>query len=268
MILLPETALAEHAAAGRRALQAEVDAAGSYGERVVEGKRLFELRNKLGNSIFDEVKRALDRMCSGARRCAYCEDSLADEVEHVRPKDLYPQVVFAWTNYVYACGPCNGPKGSHFAVFVADASVPIEIARKSGASVVPPPDGDAVLIDPRTEDALRLIALDLQETYCFVPRAARGSRDHVRAAYTIRTLRLNRDALVEARRAAYRDYETHLRNHQRHRAAGAAATHLAELREMLLRRQHPTVWREMQRQRERLHALQSLFADVPEAAAW
>jgi hypothetical protein len=34
------------------------------------------------------------------------------------------------------------------------------------------------------------------------------------------------------------------------------------------RRQHPTVWREMQRQREKLPALQSLFADVPDAATW
>jgi hypothetical protein len=130
MILLPDIALAEEAAAELRALQAEVDAAGSYADQVAEGKRLFELRNRRGNAIFDEVKRTLERMCAGARRCAYCEDSAADEVEHVRPKDLYPQVVFAWRNYVYACGPCNGPKGSHFAVLGADGVTAVEVSRK------------------------------------------------------------------------------------------------------------------------------------------
>jgi hypothetical protein len=147
MIRLPDIALTEHAAAGLVALQAEVDALGSYAEQVDEGKRLFELRIRPRNPIFDEVKRALDLRCAGARRCAYCADSLADEVEHVWPKDLYPHLVFAWANYVYACGPCNGPKGSHFAVFLADASEPTEVGRPRGAPVVPPADGPAVLID-------------------------------------------------------------------------------------------------------------------------
>ena len=31
-------------------------------------------------------------MCSGAERCHYCEDSKADEVEHLLPKDAYIQI--------------------------------------------------------------------------------------------------------------------------------------------------------------------------------
>ena len=46
----------------------------------------------------------------------YCEDSVADEVEHFRPKDLYPDVVFAWRNYLYACGQCNGGKNNRFSI--------------------------------------------------------------------------------------------------------------------------------------------------------
>jgi uncharacterized protein (TIGR02646 family) len=268
MIRLPDIVLAEHAAAGLVALQAEVDAAGSYAERVDEGKRLFELRNKPRNLIFDEVKRALEVMCSGVRRCAYCEDSLADEVEHVWPKDLYPHLVFAWANYVYACGPCNGPKGSHFAVFLAGACEATEVGRPRGAPIMPPVDGAAAFIDPRTEDGLQWMVLDLRETCLFVPRAPRGTRDHARAEYTIQTLGLNRDALVATRKAAYGDYVAHLHHYQLRRAAGAAEAHLAELRDVIVRRQHPTVWREMQRQREHLPALRALFADVPEAASW
>lgn len=269
MILLPEIALSAVAAAGLRSLQAEVDAADSYADRVAEGKRLFGLRNIRGNPIFDEVKRTLDRMCSGASRCAYCEDSAADEVEHVRPKDLYPHVVFAWTNYVYACGPCNGPKGNHFAVFVNGTSAPVEVSRKPRAPVVPPIAGEPVLVDPRVEDATKLMILDLRETYFFIPLAAKGTRDYERAAYTIRTLHLNtRDVLLRARRQAFRDYVAHVRHYQQERDRQATSSRLAELREAVQGRQHPTVWREMQRQRDQLPALRALFADVPEAATW
>lgn len=269
MILLPDIALTDVAAAGLRALQAEVDAAGPYAARVAEGKRLFGLRNTRGNAIFDEVKRALDLMCSGARRCAYCEDSAADEVEHVRPKDLYPQVVFAWGNYIYACGPCNGPKGSHFAVFVAGAAALVEVARRAKDPITQPLNGEPALIDPRTEDATKLMFLDLRETYLFTPLAAKGTRDHARADYTITTLRLNkRPELPRARREAYLDYVGRVRHYKHERDTKVSAFRLVELREAVQRRQHPTVWREMLRQREKLPELHALFADVPEAASW
>jgi uncharacterized protein (TIGR02646 family) len=269
MIQLPDIALADAAAAGLRALQAEVDAVDSYAERVAEGKRLFGLRNTPGNAVFDEVKRTLHRMCAGARRCAYCEDSEADEVEHVRPKDLYPQAVFAWSNYVYACGPCNGPKGSHFAVFVAGNREPVEIARKPKAPIVPPLDGEPALIDPRTEDATKLMWLDLRETFLFTALAAKGTREYERANYTIRTLHLNtRPALPEARREAYRNYEGRVHHYQRERDAGASGTRLVDLRQSVQKSQHPTVWREMLRQRDKNPELQALFAGLPEFASW
>jgi hypothetical protein len=112
------------------------------------------------------------------------------------------------------------------------------------------------------------MVLDLRETYLLVPRAPRGTRDHARAEYTIRTLGLNRDVLVAARKAAYRDYAAHLRSYQSHRAAGAAESQLDELRLGVVRRQHPTVWREMLRQRERIPALGRLFGDLSDAASW
>jgi len=269
MILLPDIALSDAAAEGLRALQTAVDAAGPYADQVAEGKRLFGLRNAPGNAIFDEVKHVLTLMCSGARRCAYCEDSVADEVEHVRPKDLYPHVVFAWANYIYACGPCNGPKGSHFAVFVTGVAAPVEVARKPKAPIVPPLHGEPALIDPRVEDATKLMFLDLRETYFFIPLAAKGTRDHARADYTIRTLRLNiRPELPQARHEAYLDYVGRVRHYKHERDAKASATRLVQLRQAVQRRQHPTVWREMLRQREKLPELQALFADVPEAAGW
>jgi uncharacterized protein (TIGR02646 family) len=269
MILLPDIALPPDAMKGLQALQAEVDAAGTYADQVAEGKRLFALHNKRGNAVFNEVRRALDRMCSGARRCAYCEDSAADAIDHFRPKDLYPHLVFSWSNYVYACAPCNETKGSHFAVFVGNAAEPVELQRKPYAPIVPPLAGKPALIDPRMEDATNVMMLDLRATFLFVPLGARSPRDHARADYTIRALRLNtRDELPRARREAYMDYVALVRLYQRERDNGAPATRLAALRSAIQGRQHPTVWHEMKRQREQLPALHALFADVPEAAAW
>jgi hypothetical protein len=37
---------------------------------------------------------------------------VTDEAEHINPKDLYLERVFDWANYLYACGPCNGPKSN------------------------------------------------------------------------------------------------------------------------------------------------------------
>lgn len=86
MIRLPDIALPDEAEQGLRAYQAEVDGETDYAAQVDAGKKLFKARNSKGNQVFDAVKIALDQMCSGARRCAFCEDSLADEVEHLRPK--------------------------------------------------------------------------------------------------------------------------------------------------------------------------------------
>ena len=269
MIQLPEVALAKAAQEGLRAYQAEVDAAGAYAARVAAGKREFERRNHRGSPVFDEVKRALEQMCSGAIRCAYCEDSRADEVEHVRPKDLYPEVVFSWGNYVYACGPCNGPKRSHFGVFAEGRSEVTELARKQGAEAVEPIAGDPVLIDPRTEDATSLMVLDLRDTFMFTASSPRGTRNHERAEYTIRILRLNlRPELARARREAYGDYLARLLQYQRERDGEASPARLDELREGIRQHRHPTVWREMQRQREHHPELRAPFAAVPETGAW
>lgn len=112
------------------------------------------------------------------------------------------------------------------------------------------------------------MGLDLH-TYLFVPRAAKGTREYARAEYTIRTLRLNiRPELARARRHAYLDCVGRVRHYQHDRDAKASSTRRAELRGEMLARQHPTVWREMKRQRE-LHAdLRALFAAVPEAVGW
>ena len=164
---LPDLPLPTAAAAQLTEYQAEIDRFATFAERVENGKRLFKSRNQKTNATFNAIKAVLTAMCSGSRRCAYCEDSAADEVEHVYPKHFYPGRVFVWPNYVYACGPCNGPKGSSFAVFTAGPGSQVELRRFASAPS-PPPVGVAGLIDPRTEDATRFLSLELRDTFYFV----------------------------------------------------------------------------------------------------
>ena len=240
--------------------QNDVDEKCSYPEQVEAAKTLFKSRNRKENRTFAAVRKELAYLCSGSRRCMYCEDSVADEVEHFRPKDLYPEVVFAWMNYLYACGPCNGRKSNKFVVIDGTGKL-VDVTRPHKAPVVRPTSGDAALIDPRRENPLDFLMLDLRDTFEFSPIADAGTQDYERASYTIEVLGLNdRDYLVRARKTAFRNYRALLsaygseRNPQR-RCAGMRA---------IRDNNHPTVWWEMKRQQQRWGELAELFALAPE----
>ncbi len=94
MIHLPDPGLDPDAAKRLGEYQKHVDAAPSYAGRVGRAKEFFSRRNTRSNPTFRMVRQSLTRMCSGAQRCVYCEDSVGDEVEHIQPKDLYPCLVF------------------------------------------------------------------------------------------------------------------------------------------------------------------------------
>ena len=96
--------------------QRDVDAQQTYSQQVERAKSRFRSYNRRNNPTFATVRWKLVEMCGGIRRCMYCEDSAADEVEHFKPKDLYPEVAFVWRNYLYACGGCNGGKDNRFSV--------------------------------------------------------------------------------------------------------------------------------------------------------
>jgi len=248
--------------------QARVDALPDYSNRVTTGQRLFKQHNTPRDRTFSEVRRKLTEMCSGAQRCGYCEDSAADEVEHIWPTSLYPELVFAWRNYLYACGQCNGPKNNQFAVFPRGARNPLEVSRKKGkgAPITPPRTGAPALIDPRHEDPLRFLILDLGGTFYFEPLAPKGTQAHARADYTLRILRLNdREYLPVARASAFGAYRARLSEYISRRDQGASWPELDLHIQGILREAHPTVWKEMQRQHQRYPELRELFRQAPEA---
>lgn len=268
MIRIPDTELPKRAQTWLTKYQREIDEIRDYAERVKQAKDRFKTRNAGKNATFQVVRDTLSAMCSGARRCMYCEDSCADEIEHVKPKDLYPESVFVWKNYLYACGPCNGPKNNKYAVISRGRGELVDVTRKAGDPVVPPIQGDPALLDPRSENPLDFLELDLVETFLFLPRPNADARADLRAKYTIETLRLNRDLLLVAREEAYGSYRARLSEYIQFRDSGAPQDSLVLLISALRNMGHPTVWWEMKRQRDLIDELHYLFATAPEALNW
>ncbi|MCU0753535.1 MAG: hypothetical protein MUE46_00215 [Xanthomonadales bacterium] len=258
-------------------LQTRVAASGDFAAQVAEGKRLWNSKTgtKAGQSAFADVRTTLARMCTGPRRCHYCEDSQADEIEHVRPKDLFPGQVFDWNNYLYACGPCNGPKSNRHGV-VRGTQVE-EIRRPPRASPAPPPNLPDALIDPRREDPRHFLELDLggeanglqvDGTFEFLPLPGLGETATARAAFTIDVLGLNRQVLIDARFNAYSGYRARLREYLTERAMVNDLAALATLRDAILATPHLTVFDEMRRQSRFLPFMAQALAAAPEIASW
>ena len=245
--------------------QRDVDGQDTYPARVARAKSRFDSLNSPRNATFAAVRRKLAEMCDGERRCMYCEDSAADEIEHFKPKNLYPEAAFVWPNYLYACGPCNGPKNNRFMVADARTGDLLDVTRRKNDPVVPPRQGDPVLINPRRENPLDFLMLDIRDTFEFTP-VADGGLPLERARYTIRVLRLNeRDYLKEARRIQMISYTALLTTYADLRGQGATRRDLAGVKRGIQHSPHPTVWAEMKRQRTRHPDLANLFDAAPEA---
>lgn len=269
MIRWPDRTLPQRTQKTLETYQRAVDAVPDYEQRVQHATKTFSAHNIKGNKVFDAVKYALTRMCSGARRCGYCEDSAADEIEHIKPKSLYPELTFVWLNYLYACGPCNTSKSSKFAVFDFQTGNLVDVQRKPKAPIVPPAPGTPALIDPRVEDPSDFLFLDLGSTFCFSPRTDIDPVEHQRAKYTIDVLGLNERAYLRiGRKQAYFDFIAHLKQYRTERDRGASQTQLRAMQRHILGRPHPTVWMEMKRQHAAIRLLKKLFGAVPEALHW
>jgi uncharacterized protein (TIGR02646 family) len=261
MIQIPARALPSELQGMLDDLQAKLDVMSHYTERVEAAKRAWDNKPR---ERFRVIRDVLTAMCSGEDRCMYCEDSAADEIEHVRPKSLYPDHTFIWPNYLLSCGPCNGPKNNRFGVLGRTSRRFVEVARPRHAPVVPPEGGRMMLIDPRRDDPLRFMVLDLVFPFHFQPLHARGCVARARAAYTIAVLGLNRDPLPRRRELAYGNYLDRLKAY----IAEPDPAARVRRRDAIRRLDHPTVWREMQRQHPVNAELRALFEQAREALAW
>ncbi|MBK7875374.1 MAG: hypothetical protein IPJ77_06430 [Planctomycetes bacterium] len=92
--------------------QAEADSARASGMLDVNAA----WRAARDSSEFRPVLLALQDMSGHARRCMYCLDSHGTDVEHFRPKSVYPESMFRWANLLLGCTECGRFKGNRFPV--------------------------------------------------------------------------------------------------------------------------------------------------------
>lgn len=63
-----------------------------------------------------ENKKALSDASSG--KCMYCESKVNHvyfgDIEHIKPKNKYPQLEFEWTNLGFVCARCNNAKSDKY----------------------------------------------------------------------------------------------------------------------------------------------------------
>jgi len=197
-------------------------------------------------------------------------------VEHILPKSLHPDRAFDWHNYLYACGPCNRPKSNRYGV--VRGSEIVEFMRRRSDPIVPPPQGDSALINPRIEDPLDFLELDLggvtpdgdllEGTFELLPRDGLSLKDRARAQFTIKVVGLNREVIRVSRANAMGGFRARLHEYVQHKERGSAQDKLETLRDDILMTPHLTVFAELRRQRNFLPEIDDLFARAPEATTW
>jgi uncharacterized protein (TIGR02646 family) len=61
-----------------------------------------------GDSRWRDFRNDLGEVFFGL--CGYCERASPGEVDHFRPKSKFPELVYEWSNWVFACHTCNSAK--------------------------------------------------------------------------------------------------------------------------------------------------------------
>lgn len=276
-------------------LQAEIDALPSYKQQVKQAKILWQTKKKTNaqKAIFNRVEKELKKIAIGdAHYCNYCEANVGTTIEHVYPRGLYPNKTFIWENYLWTCKNCNGKhKISQFEIFATPTSAQT-INLVKDYTFTPPPNDDAVFINPRVENPLHYLKLNLESGLFSVIEQNETTRAYKRAVYTLKVLQLNkRTELIKKRQQAYLKYinlltqyikvqqatskeklvctpKQTMSNFSRYNLAEQKSYLSINTQKMLLHQAHPTVWKEMQRQSSNVPILSKLFQQVPETLNW
>jgi uncharacterized protein (TIGR02646 family) len=275
-------------------LQGQIDTLSTYKAQVKGAKVLWQNKKKTNpqKAAFNRVEKELQKIAIGANHyCNYCEANVGTTIEHIYPRGLFPNKTFVWENYLWTCKECNGKhKVSQFQIFKdSNSSEIIDLIKDY--SFVRPPNEDSVFINPRVENPLDYLQLDLESGLFASKEESTNSRAYKRAFYTLETLQLNaRQDLVASRQKAYQTYQDLLQQYiniqkstspealiaifsisnNTKRAPWEKQKSLAnlEFQKAFMDQAHPTVWKEMQRQFESIPSLKKLFQQVPEVLDW
>lgn len=246
-------------------------------------------------AAFTEIKETLIKMCVGVEICVYCENNEATDVEHIFPKKMYPEKAFSWKNYVLACKHCNTTyKSDNFSVFnPRNSATELDVKPPRGTYRQPPTD-DALFLNQRIEDPMDFFELDLiNRQFIYTAKHQIGTRERRRAEYTINLLGLNkRAALIRARENATKYFRDRLGRYvdiinsttfadlkaaidDDFGGVNEALVFNSEkerikksIKEDVQTYSHPSVWKELVRQRANLPRINALLNAAPEALNW
>lgn len=273
------------------AKQELIDDLSVFEDKARKAKTLWDGKSSVA---FDEIKRLLKEMCVSVEICVYCENNEATDIEHIYPKKLYPKKTFIWKNYVLACGKCNSyHKKDKFKIFSPKSSVNVEDVTLPPKIYRKPANDDALFLNQRKDDPMVFLELDLiNRTFIFIEKFPEGTREYERAKYTIELLGLNtRGALKKARESAALFFISRLEKYVNAKKSSdfqelkdavddfgsinetsnfnrEKKRILRSIKKTVLENQHPTVWKEMIRQRANLSKTDQLLNDAPEAVNW
>ncbi|MCH2021565.1 MAG: hypothetical protein MK207_03700 [Saprospiraceae bacterium] len=275
--------------------QSKIDIITDYEQKVRLSKTLWQNKKKSNaqKSAFNRIEKELQKIAIGSSGyCNYCEANIGTNIEHVYPRGLFPGKTFLWDNYLWACKQCNGRhKVAQFAVFESlNSSKRIKLVKDY--NFIPPPNDDTVFINPRVDNPMDYIKLDLQSGLFQIIEKNANSRAYKRAKYTLEVLQLNlREGLIEDRKKAIKNYFVLFQNYLKIQNADSLEVlkkcltdtnyRLANVslefeksrlsllfQKSILSQKHLTVWKEMQRQAANLEVLKTMFDEFPEALKW
>lgn len=298
MIKLSSKTISATSLSHLKSIQDSINAESSFKGKVVRANTKWDSKRSTigGKAAFKEIKEKLIELCVGAEICVYCEHNESTDIEHIYPKRLYPNRSFVWDNYVLACTKCNRDfKHDKFSIFfLAKTNNAKDISPKKNV-YTNPQNMDALFMNQRKGiDPMDYLELDIiNDQFVFVEKHVVGTREYKIAEFTKNTLGLNiRADLIEHRRNAAKHYKRELSKYVEVKNCinfngllqatdndyGAINTALVfanertrildKIRKGIIGYYHPTVWRELIRQRAILNTINNLLNQAPEALLW
>ncbi|MBC7884509.1 MAG: HNH endonuclease [Saprospiraceae bacterium] len=179
-------------------LQSQIDNQTTFAEKAKKAQSLWNSKGGAkGKKAFEVIKSELKSMCVFVEVCNYCEQSEANDIEHIYPKSFFPSRTFEWENYILACKQCNSAlKLDKFFVIQPTGDV-LELIRG-----LEPTFQEGAFINPRTEPPNNFLILNMQ-SFKFDMLPGLPKKEQSKAEKTLEILAINqRDLLIEARKSA------------------------------------------------------------------
>jgi len=137
---------------------------------------------------FAPIITELSKIAGAGQHCFFCSGGEASQVEHFKPKAIFPADSMTWENFTWSCALCNQYKSAKFES-----------------------DPETAFINPLEENVWTYFLLD--QFGNLSPRwIVEENRLHPRAVETEAALHLRRQAMQERRQARHASLAQHVRD--------------------------------------------------------